>query len=95
MQKEKEYNWLQRAQITNATARRKGHSSEVTAEGVKAAWERCKGFCFYCGLPIRLGKKTNRTRLATIEHVKSLGTGGTNTDDNIEFACKECNNERA
>ena len=45
-------------------------------------------YCLYCGIRLRF-------ELATLDHVRAKGCGGTDTEDNVVLACKRCNNAKA
>lgn len=46
---------------------------------------KCGGCCAYCGVPITLGEMT-------IDHIKPRAAGGTNAHENLNPACRRCNN---
>lgn len=52
--------------------------------------------CCYCGVVMVISQKTvNRPPNAeTLEHLRRLADGGTNSRDNIALACFRCNTER-
>ena len=83
--------WEQRANVTNAYAKRKGAPGKITAEGLRARWS---GLCYWCHRKIALGTSRRGFPLATVDHVVSMGRGGPNVDENIVWACRECNYSR-
>lgn len=84
--------WVQRANQTNAYAKRKGAEGVVEGVELRGIWT---GFCHYCECRIALGTVRRGFPLATIDHVQNMAGGGTNTIDNIVWACKKCNQEKA
>jgi 5-methylcytosine-specific restriction endonuclease McrA len=52
-----------------------------------AIWEREHGKCMVCGIKLIPGK-------FIFEHVRPLGLGGEDTDDNIRLTCKGCASEK-
>lgn len=52
-----------------------------------AIWEREHGKCMVCSTKLLPGK-------FIFEHVRPLGLGGEDTDDNIRLTCKGCASEK-
>ncbi len=52
-----------------------------------AIWEREHGKCMVCSIKLTPGK-------FIFEHVRPLGLGGEDTDDNIRLTCKGCASEK-
>ena len=52
-----------------------------------AIWEREHGKCMVCSVKLLPGK-------FIFEHVRPLGLGGEDTDDNIRLTCKGCASEK-
>ena len=52
-----------------------------------AIWEREHGKCMVCATKLLPGK-------FIFEHVRPLGLGGEDTDDNIRLTCKGCASEK-
>ena len=52
--------------------------------------------CHWCGRDVLFGghAKAQDGRTATREHIVPRAAGGSDTSDNLELACKRCNNER-
>ena len=59
-------------------------------------WNISQGFaCPICKKTMHLsnGEVDNNMNVYSIEHVKPMGKGGTNTIDNIIICCRQCNND--
>lgn len=50
--------------------------------------------CYYCGAEIYVGGRQKDPDTATRDHVTPLSRGGTNSKDNLVWACKSCNQEK-
>lgn len=71
---------------------------------IQRALERRDGlFCFYCGKVVvwasMLGEQNvqpdlDERPIATIDHLRQLARGGTNTLNNMIIACRPCHRER-
>lgn len=63
----------------------------------EALYQRQRGRCHYCGdpmlyrIPDTWKSKHHPPSLATIDHVKARGLGGTNAQKNLVMACHKCN----
>ncbi len=71
--------------------------SKVRLKVLLKLFERQNGRCCYCDRFVVLCmdyKMQQRQDAATIEHLRRLADGGSNSPSNLSMACKRCNQER-
>ena len=65
----------------------------------KVIWDKTDGRCCYCGeqtIRYYIGKKGkyNNPLRATVEHLKTRASGGTDATNNLIICCNRCNGLR-
>jgi 5-methylcytosine-specific restriction endonuclease McrA len=61
-----------------------------TKEQQAQIWEKTKGRCCYCGIPLNMFKKNEYT----VEHMDPQCKGGNHVVENLYPACKSCNSQK-
>ena len=51
--------------------------------------------CWYCGEKMMIGATINHPQSFTVDHRKSLGSGGGNSLDNFVYCCSSCNQTKS
>lgn len=74
------------ARSANYRAANGPNEGNVLAEELLAKFREQKGCCAYCNEPLAHGWE--------LDHVIPLSRGGTNTVDNVVFACPSCNRHK-
>ncbi len=79
-----------KATYANRRAKVKGIAGKLTADGLKAQFDRQHGRCYYCGIDLyQFGSGFHQ------EHMTPLCRGGENTHSNVVLSCPDCNRAKS
>ena len=60
----------------------------------RAIYQRTKPNCYICGLPIDYTAGRTDPRSLTVDHIVPFSKGGSDTLDNYQPACRDCNSKK-
>lgn len=66
----------------------------LSTELRKAIAKKCKYTCTYCGRNINSIGEDGEKIKGVIDHIIPLAKGGTNEEENLTLACRECNSKK-
>ena len=81
---------LIQAQRLQAKAKRRG-CRKVSKVLQAAIWERDRGLCGLCGVPVKRQAKVNDPLALEYDHIIPIARGGAHCAENLQLACRACN----